>query len=85
MQEATALASARRPEGPRHPSASGEGTTALALRVRGEFVEMPGLRLNAPQAARLFGVAPDVAYAVLDELRAAAVLTCSNLGAFARR
>jgi hypothetical protein len=31
---------------------------ALVLRVRGEFVEMPGLRLTAPQAARLFGVAP---------------------------
>lgn len=51
---------------------------ALALRVRGEFVEMAGLRLTVPQAARLFGVAPHVAPAVLDQLHQASVLTCSN-------
>ena len=30
------------------------GMTPLAVRVRGEFAEMPGLRLTVPQAARLF-------------------------------
>ena len=28
----------------------------LRLRVRGEFAEMPGLRLSVEQAARLFGL-----------------------------
>jgi len=51
---------------------------ALALRVRGEFAEMPGLRLTVLQAARLFGVAPDMAHAVLEDLRRAAVLTYSH-------
>jgi len=56
--------------------------TALALRVRAEFGEMPGLRLTALQAARLFGVAADVAHEVLDELRDASVLTRSNRGTY---
>lgn len=38
---------------------------------------MPGLRLTVAQAARLFGVAPDMAHTVLDALRGAAVLTRS--------
>jgi len=63
------------------PRAVGD-IAALALRVRGEFAEMPGLRLTVPQAARLFGLAVDVAHAVLDELRLASVLTCSNRGAY---
>jgi len=50
----------------------------LALRVRGEFAEMPGLHLTVFQAARLFGVAPDVAQAVLEDLRRAAVLRYSD-------
>lgn len=41
---------------------------------------MPGLCLTVAQAARLFGVAPDVAHAVLDDLRRASVLTCSDRG-----
>ena len=55
---------------------------ALALRVRGEYEEMPGLRLTVLQAARLFGVAPDVAHAVLDDLHRASVLACSNRGMY---
>jgi hypothetical protein len=60
-----------------------ENIPALALRVRGEYEEMPGLRLTVSQAARLFGVAPDVAHAVLDDLRRASVLTCSARGTYA--
>ena len=41
---------------------------------------MPGLRLTVAQAARLFGVAPDVVRDVLDGLRRASVLTCSDRG-----
>jgi hypothetical protein len=55
---------------------------ALALRVRGEYEEMPGLRLTVAQAARLFDIAPDVAHAVLDDLRRASVLTCSARGTY---
>jgi hypothetical protein len=54
----------------------------LAVRVLGEFREMPGLRLTVCQAARLFSVAPDVADAVLHELRRASVLARSDDGAF---
>ncbi len=52
-------------------------------RVRAEYGEMPGLRLTVPQAARLFGVAPDVAHAVLDHLRRASVLNRSERGTYA--
>jgi hypothetical protein len=63
-------------------SASSQEMTALAMRVRGEYEEMPGLRLTVPQAARLFGIATDVARAVLDELRRASVLRCSARGTY---
>jgi len=59
-----------------------ETVPALALRVRGEYAEMPGLRLTVLQAARLFGVAPDMAHAVLEDLRRASVLTCSDRGTY---
>ena len=35
-----------------------EDDDALRARVRGEFREMPGLRLTLPQAARLFSLEP---------------------------
>ena len=54
----------------------------LAARVRGEYGDMPGLRLTVRQAARLFGVPPDVANAVLHELRLASVLARSSDGTF---
>ena len=47
---------------------------ALALRFHGEYREMPGLRLTMRQAARLFGVEADVAFAVLEELRRTSIL-----------
>jgi hypothetical protein len=76
MLTATALPARSRPEF--EPTrATAEGLTPLALRVRGEFAEMPGLRLTAPQAARLFGIELGVAQAVLDELRRASVLARS--------
>jgi hypothetical protein len=45
-------------------------------------MEMPGLRLTVRQAARLFGVPPDVAGAVLDELGRRSILGCSDGGAY---
>jgi hypothetical protein len=64
-------------------AAAADGLSPLALRVRGEYREMPGLRLTIRQAARLFGIAPDVAGAVLDELRHLSVLARSDDGTFA--
>jgi len=55
----------------------------LAIRVHAEYREMPGLRLTVRQAARLFSVGPDLADAVLHELRRASILACSHDGAFA--
>jgi hypothetical protein len=56
--------------------------TALEVRVRGEYEEMPGLHLTLPQAARLFGLTVGVAQAVLDGLCQAAVLARSELGRY---
>jgi len=56
-----------------------ERMSPLAIRVHGEYREMPGLRLTVRQAARLFGMAPDAADAVLHELRRASVLACSAM------
>ena len=41
---------------------------AAVERVRGEFLEMPGLRLTVPQAARLWGLDPTACEEVLDVL-----------------
>ena len=59
-----------------------EVMSPLAVRVYGEYREMPGLRLTVRQAARLFSVAPDVADEVLHELRRASILRHSDDGAF---
>jgi hypothetical protein len=46
----------------------------LVDRVRGEFNEMPGLRLTVPQAARLLGIEPAACRDVIDELVQSAFL-----------
>lgn len=81
--ETTALVEAPRLDGSTRTPTPLQRMSALALRVRGEFVEMPGLRLTAVQAARLFGVALDAARSVLEELRRASVLNCSDRGTYA--
>lgn len=58
--------------------------TPLAMRVRGEFTEMPGLRLTLNQAAKLFSLPPPIARDVFDELSEAAVLVYSD-GAYSLR
>jgi hypothetical protein len=40
----------------------------LIQRVRGEFLEMPGLRLTFPQAQRLWGLDEETCACVLDTL-----------------
>ena len=43
-------------------------TDTIHARVRGEYREMPGLRLTIPQAARLFNLDHDHCVRVLDTL-----------------
>lgn len=59
-----------------------EDVAALAIRFSAEFREMPGLRLTLRQAARLFSVDVEVALAVLDALRRAAILRLSDDGRY---
>ncbi len=50
--------------------------------VRGEYLDMPGLRLTRSQAARLFGLSPAVALRVLDTLSDAGFLIRLPLGGY---
>jgi len=50
---------------------------AVVDRVRGEFNEMPGLRLTKAQAARLLGLDPIACDEVLNRLVAASFLRWS--------
>ena len=53
-------------------------------RIQGEFVEMPGLRLTAAQAQRLWGLERDVCDALLKALVDAKFLSRTRDGAFIR-
>jgi len=57
---------------------------ALADRVRGEFLEMPGLQLTMPQAARLWGMEQAACRAVVDALVEASFLRWTPGGKIAR-
>ena len=53
-------------------------------RIQGEFVEMPGLRLTAAQAQRLWGLERDVCNALLGALVDAKFLAQTRDGSFVR-
>jgi hypothetical protein len=53
-------------------------------RIQGEFVEMPGLRLTAAQAQRLWGLERDVCNALLGALVDAKFLSQTRDGSFVR-
>jgi hypothetical protein len=57
---------------------------AVVARVRGEFLEMPGLRLTLPQAARLWGLDLRSCEAVMDALIRSAFLRRTPTGAVTR-
>ena len=57
---------------------------AILERVRCEFLEMPGLRLTPPQAARLWGLDLGSCEVVIDALIRAAFLKRTSSGAVAR-
>jgi hypothetical protein len=53
-------------------------------RIQGEFVEMPGLRLTAAQAQRLWGLKQDFCDELLGTLVDAKFLCLTRDGAFVR-
>lgn len=57
----------------------------VVRRIRGEFLEMPGLRLTPQQAQRLWRLEPRACDAVLDALVDARFLAKTRDGAFVRR
>jgi len=56
----------------------------IVERLRAEFLEMPGLRLTAPQVHRLCGVDHDACRAVLDVLVNEKFLCAKPDGTYAR-
>ena len=57
---------------------------ALVQRARGEFLEMPGLRLTIPQASRLWGLDTDSCSRIIDALVGSSFLRWSADGTVAR-
>lgn len=56
----------------------------LVQRIKGEFLEMPGLRLTEPQARRLWALDQTQCSTVLTELVSAGFLRRTPEGAFLR-
>ena len=56
----------------------------LVRRVRAEYLEMPGLRLSATQAQRLWCLDAERCLAVLEDLLVDRFLACSSTGNYRR-
>ena len=67
-----------------HEGAMTTGMKALLDRMRGEYLEMPGLRLTLPQAKRLWGLPSDVCEYALTRLVDDGFLRRTCDGAFVR-
>jgi Fic family protein len=65
-------------------TADAETTALMMWRVRGEFLEMPGLRLTSEQAARLWHVDAATCTAVLSRLVTDRFLIRTRSGAYVR-
>jgi hypothetical protein len=61
-----------------------ETIAALLSRVRSEFLEMPGLRLTALQAARLWALDRHTCERILERLMRAGFLLRNRNGAYLR-
>ena len=59
-------------------------TAPLEERIRGEFLEMPGLRLTPQQASRLWAVDRATSELVLDRLTSSGFLSKTREGAYLR-
>jgi hypothetical protein len=64
--------------------ADSRGIQEVVSRIRGEFLEMPGLRLTPEQARRLCGLEASACEAVLCALVDARFLARTRDGAFVR-
>jgi hypothetical protein len=56
----------------------------LIQRVRSEFLEMPGLQLNVPQACRLWGLDATTCGSLMEQLVKSNFLYRTRAGGFAR-
>ena len=59
-------------------------SAALVVRARSEFIEMPGLRLTVPQAARLWALDSLTSQRLLELLVTTGFLWRSQAGAYLR-
>ena len=59
-------------------------SSALEERIRGEFLEMPGLRLTPKQASRLWAIDHATSERVLDRLTSTGFLARTREGAYLR-
>ena len=66
------------------PSSVSLVPASLVDRVRGEYIEMPGLRLTLAQAQRLFGLDPVACALVLEALTRERFLCRGGDGRFAQ-
>jgi hypothetical protein len=62
----------------------GPNDEELIGRIRGEYLEMPGLRLTRPQARRLWGLDENTSDRLLKMLVERKFLTCGPDGAYVR-
>ncbi len=67
------------------PSALHRPTREILQRIRGEYLEMPGLRLTTEQARRLWSLDLDTCESLLEELVEAKFLRRSGDGRYSRR
>ena len=65
-------------------AAANESTELLVYRIRGEFLEMPGLRLTLAQATRLWHIDAATCATVLRRLVADRFLMRTTQGAYVR-
>ncbi len=68
----------------RRPALTYLSNEELLKRIRGEFLEMPGLALTARQAERFWGLDSDRCQALLGVLIQSGFLTLTRHGAFIR-
>ena len=57
---------------------------SVIVRVRNEFIEMPGLRVSVPDAMRLWGLDRDECQRVIDALVSASFLQRTRRGEIVR-
>jgi hypothetical protein len=60
-------------------------TSNAIERIRAEYVEMPGLSVTLPQAARLWGLSPPRSERLLSTLVDSGFLQCNRKGLYRRR